>query len=244
MSGAEDEAEGLASVPVQCAALPDRDGGVWAVASLGADVTGVWTRGAPDRTAVCEAVREGEQDGPCGCRGDLRGGAASVDAVCWGSECGTAGPAGGAPDPQSGGHTAYGLGQSTPWLAGGVRGGDCPGPLQVRQALPGILEDGENGLSPLFRASLGELYEALVPMDERIAELDQKIGQMAQADEQARRLMTIPGIGVMTATALLAAAGDIRAFRNRPRVCGLAGAGAAPAFHRRARPDAGHQQAR
>ena len=88
------------------------------------------------------------------------------------------------------------------------------GRSQVRQALPGILEDGENGLSPLFRASLGELYEALVPMDERIAELDQKIGQMAQADEQARRLMTIPGIGVMTATALLAAAGDIHAFHN------------------------------
>ena len=88
------------------------------------------------------------------------------------------------------------------------------GRSQVRQALPGILEDGENGLSPMFRASLGELYEALVHMDERIAELDQKIGQMAQADEQARRLMTIPGIGVMTATALLAAAGDIRAFHN------------------------------
>ena len=136
-SGPEDEAEGLASVPVQCAALSDWDGGVWAVASLGADVTGVWTRGAPDRTAVCEAVREGEQDGPCGCRGDLRGGAASVDAVCGGPECGTAGPAGSAPDPQSGGHTAYGLGQSAPWLAGGIRGGDHPGPLTGAPGLAG-----------------------------------------------------------------------------------------------------------
>ena len=84
----------------------------------------------------------------------------------------------------------------------------------VRRTLPGILEDGENSLSPLFRECLGELYEALVCMDERIEALDCRIERMAQADEQARRLMTIPGVGPMTATALLAAAGDIGTFRN------------------------------
>ena len=84
----------------------------------------------------------------------------------------------------------------------------------VRRALPGILEDAENALSPGFRECLGELYEVLVSMDARIEQLDRQIERMAHADEQACRLMTIPGVGPMTATALLAAVGDIRAFRN------------------------------
>lgn len=88
------------------------------------------------------------------------------------------------------------------------------GRSQVRRALPGILEDGENEVSPLFRTCLNELYGELIRMDERIAGFDQQIEQMARNDEQARRLMTIPGVGVMTATALLAAVGDVSAFRN------------------------------
>ena len=79
---------------------------------------------------------------------------------------------------------------------------------QVLRVLPGILEDGENGLRPMFRAYLDELYKELIHMDERIAGLDQKIEQMARTDEQVRRLMTIPGVGVMTATALQAAFGQ------------------------------------
>lgn len=88
------------------------------------------------------------------------------------------------------------------------------GRRQVRKALPGILEDGENGLSPIFREGLGELYEELVHLDARVEQLDCKIEQRARADEQAQRLMTIPGVGPMTATALLAAAGDVKMFRN------------------------------
>ena len=88
------------------------------------------------------------------------------------------------------------------------------GRQRVRHALPGILEDGENGLSPMFREWLCELYEVLVHREARVAQLDRQIERMAHADEQARRLMTIPGVGPMTATALLAAAGDVHAFRN------------------------------
>ena len=84
----------------------------------------------------------------------------------------------------------------------------------VRRTLPGILEDAENELSPEFRACLQALYEELVHLDARIEQLDRQIERMARADEQACRLMTIPGVGPMTATALLAAAGDIGTFRN------------------------------
>lgn len=88
------------------------------------------------------------------------------------------------------------------------------GRAQVRRRLPEILADGENGLSGAFRELLQEAYETLVSMDERIAGLEARIARWAKADEQAQRLMSIPGVGPVTATALLAAVGDVGTFRN------------------------------
>lgn len=45
--------------------------------------------------------------------------------------------------------------------------------------------------------------EQLRLLDERVAVLDREIARRAKADAQAKRLMTIPGIGPITATALL-----------------------------------------
>lgn len=49
-------------------------------------------------------------------------------------------------------------------------------------------------------------------LDEQIAALDTEFLEEAQADERSRRLMTIPGIGALNATALVAAVGDARTF--------------------------------
>ena len=55
-------------------------------------------------------------------------------------------------------------------------------------------------------------------MDERLEALANRmaarIARWAKADEQVQRLMGIPGIGPITATALLAAVGDVKTFRN------------------------------
>ena len=69
------------------------------------------------------------------------------------------------------------------------------------------MADGDISLEPLFVDCLTGLYDQLVQMDERIKRLDQRIERIASADEQAKLLMTIPGIGPMTATALLFTAG-------------------------------------
>ena len=92
---------------------------------------------------------------------------------------------------------------------------DIPrGRNNVNRETPFILEDAENGLSELFREEMHGLYQELLHMDQRIHHYDQKIDAIAQADQQAQRLMTIPGIGPMTATALLAAVGDISTFKS------------------------------
>ena len=44
--------------------------------------------------------------------------------------------------------------------------------------------------------------------------MDNQIEQAAQSDEQAARLMTIPGVGALTAMALLAALGEATTFRS------------------------------
>jgi len=49
-------------------------------------------------------------------------------------------------------------------------------------------------------------------LDRRIAAFDAEFVAAARADEPARRLSTIPGIGAINATALVAAVGDARSF--------------------------------
>lgn len=92
---------------------------------------------------------------------------------------------------------------------------DIPqGRANVRSRLPLILEDADNGLTMQFRSWLLDLYNELVHLDDRITSLDKQIEQLARNDERAQRLMSIPGIGPMGATALIAAVGDINAFKN------------------------------
>ncbi|MBK5964595.1 IS110 family transposase [Thiocystis minor] len=89
------------------------------------------------------------------------------------------------------------------------------GRAALMRHLPEILEDGENGLSARFRAELNELAEELRHLDTRVAHYDEQIQAIAQSNQTAQRLMTIPGIGATVATALLAAVGeDPRVFGN------------------------------
>src|SRR4029453_16791244 len=54
--------------------------------------------------------------------------------------------------------------------------------------------------------------QSLRGLDERITAFDDELAKRARADDAARRLVTIPGIGVLTATALVAAVGNARTF--------------------------------
>ena len=52
----------------------------------------------------------------------------------------------------------------------------------------------------------------MASLDRRIGSYDDELATMTRDDELAKRLATIPGIGVINATALLAAIGDASAF--------------------------------
>lgn len=87
---------------------------------------------------------------------------------------------------------------------------------QTRRALekwlPYILGDESNGLSPRMRRLIEELRAEWRELDRRIAAFDEEFHAVAKREADCRRLCEIPGIGVLNATALVAAVGDGSAF--------------------------------
>jgi len=88
------------------------------------------------------------------------------------------------------------------------------GPDYVRRQLPRILEDTGNGTTVELREMLEQLREELVHMDERIDGYNAKIEVISQQNKSCKLLMSIPGIGPLIATALIAAVGDVSVFKN------------------------------
>ena len=85
---------------------------------------------------------------------------------------------------------------------------------QVRSQLAGILEDGENELTPWARAIFHALRHELYALDDKIKQADKQVKQLATEHPVCQRLMVIPGVGPMIATALVSAIGDANNFKN------------------------------
>ncbi len=84
----------------------------------------------------------------------------------------------------------------------------------IRKAIPEFLEDAENNLTSIFRELLSELYEEMVHLDRRIDSLEKKLQSISLQNKDCQRLLTIPGVGLLTATAMVAAVSDIKVFKN------------------------------
>ena len=76
------------------------------------------------------------------------------------------------------------------------------------------LDDPASELPETARTILRVLVEELRALDQRIAGLDREIARRAKEDAVARRLMTVPGIGPVTATALVSLAPPAESFRR------------------------------
>jgi transposase len=84
----------------------------------------------------------------------------------------------------------------------------------VNQLLPMILEDADLKLSGALRTLLAQLKMELDQLTVRIAEMDRVIKQTAEEHEACQRMLAIPGIGPVTATAIIAAIGNGQAFEK------------------------------
>ena len=88
------------------------------------------------------------------------------------------------------------------------------GVSHIVQCIPRILGDDENALPMALRLLLSSLYGQYESLVVRIEELEDQIQCWHKDSATSRLLASIPGIGVLTATALVGTVGDGRAFKN------------------------------
>jgi transposase len=84
----------------------------------------------------------------------------------------------------------------------------------IEAALPGILEDADAKLSGTLRLLLAQLKLELDQLAQRLEEAEALIEQTVQENEACQRLLKVPGIGPVTATAVISAIGNGAAFRK------------------------------
>jgi transposase len=87
-------------------------------------------------------------------------------------------------------------------------------PATVRREVPQLLGDARNGLTAVARELIADLYEHFLLVEQRIVRTEALIERLGTGHELVERLQTIPGIGMLTATALVAAVGDAKSFKN------------------------------
>jgi len=88
------------------------------------------------------------------------------------------------------------------------------GITHIRQNLRATLEDIDNPLTPMIREIMHDLMNEFIALDQKIDKFDHRIQILSKNNEICQKLLTIPGIGPMAATALVAAIGDISVFKS------------------------------
>jgi transposase len=84
----------------------------------------------------------------------------------------------------------------------------------IAQRVPDLIEDANNELPGLFRQSIDRLLQHFKELDRQVREMELQIQAWHRSDETSRRLEAIPGIGPITASALIASVGDGKNFKS------------------------------
>jgi len=88
------------------------------------------------------------------------------------------------------------------------------GPAPLRKALSGILSSNSGTLSPRMVQLIVDLAEDWRRLDDRIATVSAEIEALAEQDGPCQRLMTVPGIGPIISSAVVAAIGNGTGFKQ------------------------------
>jgi transposase len=84
----------------------------------------------------------------------------------------------------------------------------------LQRQLPDIVENLSGALSALLVELLRALSEELAGLTQRIEALDRRLEEISRDIEPCARLLSIPGVGYLTATAMFAAVGNGAEFKN------------------------------
>jgi transposase len=84
----------------------------------------------------------------------------------------------------------------------------------LKQFLHELCDPANLKISPIIKTELLLMVEEFEQKDKRLKDMDKTLLQIATSNPIAIKLMKVPGIGPITATALLAEVGDFNAFKN------------------------------
>ena len=88
------------------------------------------------------------------------------------------------------------------------------GIVHIGKRLPEILEDGEYELPGIFRQLIDRLGSNLMELDRQVKELEVQIQTWHRNSVDSKKLAKIPGIGPISASALVASIGDAKNFKD------------------------------
>jgi len=91
-----------------------------------------------------------------------------------------------------------------------VRQGRAPLARRVRE----LLAPDATEITPRLRRLIAILWERYAELERTEQSLTRELAEVAQSSPACQRLLTIPGVGVITATALVSAVGDAKQFRR------------------------------
>ncbi len=191
-----------------------RDGELSRIPVVGTEAPGLGPHGQDHPGTVREALREVQQERHGRRCGDRRGSNPAYDAIhsdqATGAEC----------SPGASPRARRYMSQRT-GLINQMRGFLLEFGIAIRQGagvfrldVPRVLGDEENELPPSMRTLLSDLWNDFKLLEIRIEELSKQIQRSVQYSDTARRLMTVPGIGPLAASALEASAGNGHQFVN------------------------------
>jgi transposase len=90
----------------------------------------------------------------------------------------------------------------------------APGAAKVKLSLCAVIAESNNEFTPSSRECMQDLYEELIDVDLRLKKLNTRIRQLCRQNENCQRILKIPGVGELTATAIVAAVPNPKEFRN------------------------------
>jgi transposase len=85
---------------------------------------------------------------------------------------------------------------------------------RVTERMPQILADAENGIPAPSRELFSQLFGHFRALEEHVCRLERQIQAWHREEQTSRRLEKIPGIGPITASALVASIGDAKSFKS------------------------------
>src|SRR2546423_11204721 len=88
------------------------------------------------------------------------------------------------------------------------------GVMPLRKALPDILSSNQDALSPRMVGLIADLAQDWRRLDERIAAVSAEIEALARQDHRCQCLMTVPGVGPIISSAVVAAIGNGSGFQQ------------------------------